>query len=416
LGDWGRILNIGSGPGQVEGAGPIAMGQGEISGFSQGGSKGLLVRPPVLSQGPRGENPHQRRDRRSPVVEQTGPTEPIQSGFGLTVPQKWEGRAPEVTQGVRLELGQDSDQRRDRRSPVIEQTGSTEPIQSGFGLTVPQKWEGRAPEVTQGVRLELVQGSDQRRDRRSPVTEQTGPTEPTQSGFALTVAQKWEGRAPEVTKGVRLELAQVSDQRRGQSPPEMAQMGSTESLSSGHGLDEIQNREGRSSELSHVVVHVTPEIGQSGPMVHFQAGHGRQVTDEGTGMVSAVSLIAGGGLLPETPQLGDMPGILGTFVNMVEGEKIGVVTPLDEVDTAVILRVTQDLMSGKEDSPAARELQLALEDSGIAGLSCDGQMRKLAGVLGQIIAKKHGLEGEQQGGFFEGDIHQVRGSMFVNDA
>jgi hypothetical protein len=111
-----------------------------------------------------------------------------------------------------------------------------------------------------------------------------------------------------------------------------------------------------------------------------------------------------------------MPGILGTFVNMVEGEKIGVVTPLDEVDTAVILRVTQGLLSGKEVSPAARELHLALEDSGIAGLSCDGQMRKLAGVLGQIIAKKYGMEGEELCGIFEGDIHQVRGTMVVNDA
>jgi hypothetical protein len=43
-------------------------------------------------------------------------------------------------------------------------------------------------------------------------------------------------------------------------------------------------------------------------------------------------------------------------------------------------------------------------------------MRKLAGVLGQIIAKKYGIEGEQLCGLYDGDIHQVRGSMFVNDA
>jgi hypothetical protein len=68
--------------------------------------------------------------------------------------------------------------------------------------------------------------------------------------------------------------------------------------------------------------------------------------------------------MSETSQLGDMLGILGAFVNMAEGEKIGVVTPLDEVDMSVIFRVTQDLMSVKEDSLAARELKLALEDSG----------------------------------------------------
>jgi hypothetical protein len=411
-----RMPNSTQTPGRVEGAGPIDMGQGENSGLSQEGAKVLLARLPVFSQGPRGENSHQRRDRRSPVLEQTGPTEPIQSGFGLTVAQNWEGRAPEVTQGTRLELAQDSDQRRGQSSPEMAQIGSTEYLSSGHGLDEVQNREGRSPEVTQGRRLELAQDSDQRQGQSSPEMAQIGSTEYLSSGHGLDEVQNREGRSPEVTQGRRLELAQDADQRRGQSSPEMAQIGSTESLSSGHGLDEVQNREGRSPELSHVVLHVTPEIGQSGPMVHFQAGHGRQVTDDGTGMVSAVSLVAGGGFLPETPQLGDMPGILGTFVNMAEGEKIGVVTPLDEVDTTVILRVTQDLMSGKEDSPAARELQLALEDSGIAGLSCDGQMRKLAGVLGQIIAKKYGLEGEQQGGFFEGDIHQVRGSMFVNDA
>jgi hypothetical protein len=411
----GKDFNIGSGPGRVEGAGPIAMGQGENSGLSQEGAKVLLARPPVFSQGPRGENSHQRRDRRSPVLEQTGPTEPIQSGFGLTVAQNWEGRAPEVTQGTRLELAQDSDQRRGHSSPEMAQIGSTEYLSSGHGSDEVQNREGRSPEVTQGRRLELAQDSDQRRGQSSPEMAQIGSMESLRSGHGLDEVQNREGRSPEVTQGRRLELAQDADQRRGQSSPEMAQIGSTESLSSGHGLDEVQNREGRSPER-HVVLQVTPEIGQSGPMVHFQAGHGRQVTDDGTGMVSDVSLVAGGGFLPETPQLGDMPGILGTFVNMAEGEKIGVVTPLDEVDTSVILRVTQDLMSGKEDSPAARELQLALEDSGIAGLSCDGQMRKLAGVLGQIIAKKYGLEGEQQGGLLEGDIHQMRGSMFVNDA
>jgi hypothetical protein len=43
-------------------------------------------------------------------------------------------------------------------------------------------------------------------------------------------------------------------------------------------------------------------------------------------------------------------------------------------------------------------------------------MRKLAGVLGQIIAKKYGTEGEQLSGLNEEDNQQVRGSNFVNEA
>jgi hypothetical protein len=55
----------------------------------------------------------------------------------------------------------------------------------------------------------------------------------------------------------------------------------------------------------------------------------------------------------------------------------------------------------------------------------EGQMRKLAGVLGQIIAKKYGTEGEpkkygtegeQLSGLNEEDNQQVRGSNFVNEA
>jgi hypothetical protein len=111
----------------------------------------------------------------------------------------------------------------------------------------------------------------------------------------------------------------------------------------------------------------------------------------------------------------DLPGILGAFVNVVEGEKIGVVTPLDKVDMSVIMSVTQELLAGKEDSPIAMDLKLVLEDSGIAGLSCDGQMRKLAEVLGQIIAKKYGENEEHLSGFNVEDNHQVRGSNFVND-
>jgi hypothetical protein len=121
------------------------------------------------------------------------------------------------------------------------------------------------------------------------------------------------------------------------------------------------------------------------------------------------------GILPEKSQLGDLPGILGAFVNMVEGEKIGVVTPLDEMDLSVIMRVTKELLVGKEDSLAAKDLKLVLEVSGIVGLSCDGQVRKLAGVL-EIIAKKYGKEGEQLSGLIVEENQQVRGTTCVNEA
>jgi hypothetical protein len=100
-------------------------------------------------------------------------------------------------------------------------------------------------------------------------------------------------------------------------------------------------------------------------------------------------------------QLGDLSGILVAFVNMVVGENSGDVATLDEVDLSVIMRVTHDLLAAKEDSPVARELKRALEVSGITGLSCDGHERKLVGVLGQIIAKKYGKEGEELGGLIE---------------
>ena len=120
--------------------------------------------------------------------------------------------------------------------------------------------------------------------------------------------------------------------------------------------------------------------------------------------------------MPKIPQLGDLLGILGAFVNVAEGEKIGEVTPLDEMDLSVIMRVMQDMLVGKEDSPVARELKHVLEVSGIAGLSCDGQVRRLAGVWGQIIAKKYGKEGEQLSDLNVEDNQQVRGSNFVNEA
>ena len=45
-----------------------------------------------------------------------------------------------------------------------------------------------------------------------------------------------------------------------------------------------------------------------------------------------------------------------------------------------------------EISPAAKELKLVIEVSKIVGLSCDGHEGKLAEVLGQIVAKKHGKD------------------------
>lgn len=56
-------------------------------------------------------------------------------------------------------------------------------------------------------------------------------------------------------------------------------------------------------------------------------------------------------------------------------------------------------------SPAAEELKLVIEVSGIAGLSCDGQEGKLVEVLGQLVAKNHGI--------FSGG---VRVSNSVNEA
>jgi hypothetical protein len=92
------------------------------------------------------------------------------------------------------------------------------------------------------------------------------------------------------------------------------------------------------------------------------------------------------------------------------------VTPIDEVDQAVILRVTQDLLAVKEDSPAAKELKFTLNVSGIAGLSCDRQEWKLAGILGQIIAKKYGKEGEDLNGLYEEHKQQERGYNVFYDA
>jgi hypothetical protein len=97
-------------------------------------------------------------------------------------------------------------------------------------------------------------------------------------------------------------------------------------------------------------------------------------------------------------------GILEAYVDSVR-EKYCDEASLRGVVLSYCLRVAQgirlELLTRGEvplvvnkDSPAAKELKIALEVSRIAGLSCDGQERKLTEVLGQIIAKKHGKEAE----------------------
>ena len=103
-------------------------------------------------------------------------------------------------------------------------------------------------------------------------------------------------------------------------------------------------------------------------------------------------------------------------MSVAEWEIVGEVTPLDELDLSVIMRVIQDLLEGKEDSIAARELKYVLEVSGIAGMSCEGQMRRLTEVLGKIITRKYGKEEIHLRGLNAEDNQQVRGSNFVNEA
>jgi hypothetical protein len=84
-----------------------------------------------------------------------------------------------------------------------------------------------------------------------------------------------------------------------------------------------------------------------------------------------------------------------------------------------------ELSVSREASPAAKELKLALEVNGIAGLSCDGNEGKLAEVLGQIIAKQHGkgVEGLREfsnlsfsAWLVGGSNQQVRVSRIINEA
>jgi hypothetical protein len=119
----------------------------------------------------------------------------------------------------------------------------------------------------------------------------------------------------------------------------------------------------------------------------------------------------------ERPAMGwsKQSGILGAYGNVV-GEKLDDVASLGVAVSSDSLRVAQDSLAAKLDSPAAEELKLTLEVNGIAGLSCDGQVRKLARALGQIIAQKHGIVVEELTGFNGGSNQQVRGSNIVYEA
>jgi hypothetical protein len=231
-----------------------------------------------------------------------------------------------------------------------------------------------------------------------------------------------EGSSPEFAQGTIAESdsGQLREGFSSEGVPETVQTWTEEAHRPGLGGQVTGEALGMSPVKSKVPgrglsPEIPPETEQTGKLKAIRSGHGGQATGEVLGSAPSLPKVTGQGYLPEKPKLGGLPGILGAFVNVVEGEKIGVVTPLDKVDMSVILSVTQDLLAGKEDSPYAMDLKLALEDSGIAGLSCDGQMRELAGVLDQIIAKKCGNNGEHLSGLNVEDIHQVRGSIFVND-
>jgi hypothetical protein len=231
-----------------------------------------------------------------------------------------------------------------------------------------------------------------------------------------------EGSSPEIAQGTIAESdsGQLREGFSSEGVPETVQTGTEEAHRPGLGGQVTGEALGMSPVKSKVPgrglsPEIPPETEQTGKLKAIRSGHGGQATGEVLGSAPSLPNVTGQGYLPEKPKLGGLPGILGAFVNVVEGEKIGVVTPLDKVDMSVILSVTQDLLAGKEDSPYAMDLKLALEDSGIAGLSCDGQLRELAGVLDQIIAKKYGNNGEHLSGLNVEDIHQVRGSIFVND-
>ncbi|KAE8099742.1 hypothetical protein FH972_017698 [Carpinus fangiana] len=75
----------------------------------------------------------------------------------------------------------------------------------------------------------------------------------------------------------------------------------------------------------------------------------------------------------ERPEMGlsEQSGILGAYMTVV-GEKLDDGASLGDAVLCDSLWANQDSLAAKLDSPAAEELKLALEASGLAGLSCDG--------------------------------------------
>jgi hypothetical protein len=119
----------------------------------------------------------------------------------------------------------------------------------------------------------------------------------------------------------------------------------------------------------------------------------------------------------ERPAMGlsEQLGILGAYVNVV-GEKLVDGVSLGVEILSDSMRVDQELLAAKLDSHDAEELKFTLEVSGIVGLSCNGQERKLAGALGQIIAQKYGNAVEESSGVNGGSNQQVRGSNIIYEA
>jgi hypothetical protein len=77
--------------------------------------------------------------------------------------------------------------------------------------------------------------------------------------------------------------------------------------------------------------------------------------------------------------------------------------PLPKLDAMFFSQTNKHASSGEE-SRTTKDLRLVMEVRGIVGLSCDGQEGKLADVLGQLVAEKHGkgaslLAGLREAGF-----------------
>ena len=74
--------------------------------------------------------------------------------------------------------------------------------------------------------------------------------------------------------------------------------------------------------------------------------------------------------------------------------------PISQLEVAVEPEVFEWNDQGKgSDSPASKELNFVWDVKGIAGLSCDGQERKLKHVLGKLVANKHGKGAVSSAGY-----------------